>query len=629
MNPRVPKQPPTWAMDTLEQRKWYDCEVNLILVAEKVRLWCRIPGTPPPVPQSLGYMLKHRTEEAAYRSINASRNAFILWMGYLSYLCAQSRREVHSRHIKHDPRSPVPAWHHRLRSEHPEITEAWLDGFYNSNVYSYDAKTPRAGIVYDWTSTHPTRPPVDWFLEHSIPVYYPWRIQEEEFIVTHLNVNPHLQPPHDLLAQLLTELFESMDVSFAAAFARKFFSHVHPTEGLTMKVLGDKYSRTLVYSILSNHFAHDPKALDRYMSRPFEEMEAALQQKDEEQRKLAIDSANLPTLHMIELPHGNLRLLSSVHDDWDAYWAARVRERQKILATETEEERIIRLNRETDPPINQTKVFVWKTLVSTEGSSVYLRQHIAKSAHEREETALGAHQKVYNGVKNEWDFCKHLLPPSELAGAFVQKGHHEPHRGRYETRQPGRGRLSRPAKIIRRDPSPQPAPYDREDTPWYDTIEPDPTPMTVGTTTDSGGLTSITVDTMLVMPLSSSVSCSGPSSLHGPPVATSTHMSPITPDESKGSCKRGRPTTPPPTSLGRRRRSLDTTLPESSTRSRPRQRRVRQSPSPRREMDYGKDCEMASPAEFVQGRSADTALSMDAPVSGQHYNQYDKATNKD
>ncbi|KAH9481671.1 hypothetical protein JR316_0006198 [Psilocybe cubensis] len=106
INPRVPKQLPTWAMDTLEQRKWHDCKVNLILVAEKVRLWCRIPGTPPPVPQSLGYMLKHRTEEAAYHSINAtglhpddSRKDNQLWFD-----------ETSSRKSSLDASSPANLW---------------------------------------------------------------------------------------------------------------------------------------------------------------------------------------------------------------------------------------------------------------------------------------------------------------------------------------------------------------------------------------------------------------------------------------------------------------------------------------------------------------------------------------
>uniref|UniRef100_A0A8H7XQQ3 Uncharacterized protein n=1 Tax=Psilocybe cubensis TaxID=181762 RepID=A0A8H7XQQ3_PSICU len=581
----------TYEMEWHSVKEWRQLDENITLLCEKIRLWCRVPGTPPPSPKSFGYDLRYSSEADAQRSFEATRNAFILWMGYLSYLVAQSRREIYSKHIKHDPKSPVPAWHERLRAKHPDISEVWLDGLYHSNAFLFNARTPCVGMVYKLSSTHATRPPIEWLLEHHVPVYYPWRMREEEIFLTHKILNLELRPPppRDLLAATLTDLFKSMDVSLAAAFARKFFNKSHSTEGLTMKSLGDEYSTTLVYSILSNDFAHNSEALDQHMSQPYEELEKKLQKRDEEQRQLAIDSANLPTLRMIELANENHKLLTSVHNDWDAYWAARVEERRQILAKETPEARQARLNQENNPSVVRSKVFVWKTLVSTEGASVYMREHIATSQNSIEEAKLRPHRKVYNGVTDKWDLCRDLEPPAELAGASAMLEQRNQAQTRPARGQHRRGRGARPAKQPRQHPKPAPAEEEWEGEPWYNTIEPDPDAPVAST------------------------SALPPACDPSPP--------PLPPDIPTPSSSRDRPrrapTTPPRPTLGRRLRSRSPTPPEVAMHSRPQACRspeseswVQQSPPA-----VVEDFEMEEPGPSVEDENADVEMTMDAPAT--------------
>ncbi|KAH9474211.1 hypothetical protein JR316_0013484 [Psilocybe cubensis] len=589
------KSPATYEMEWHSVKEWRQLDENITLLCEKIRLWCRVPGTPPPSPKSFGYDLRYSSEADAQRSFEATRNAFILWMGYLSYLVAQSRREIYSKHIKHDPKSPVPAWHERLRAEHPDISEVWLDGLYHSNVFSFNARTPRVGMVYELSSTHATRPPIEWLLEHHVPVYYPWRMREEEIFLTHKILNLELRPPRDLLAATLTDLFKSMDVSLAAAFARKFFNKSHSTEGLTMKLLGDEYSTTLVYSILSNDFAHNSEALDQHMSQPYEELERKLQKRDEEQRQLAIDSANLPTLRMIELANENHKLLTSVHDDWDAYWAARVEERRRILAKETPEARQARLNRENNPSVVRSKVFVWKTLVSTEGASVYMREHIATSRNSIEEAKLRPHRKVYNGVTDEWDLCRDLEPPAELAGASAMLDQRNQAQTRPARGQHRRGRGVRPAKQPRQHPKPAPAEEEWEGVPWYDTIEPDPDAPVASTS---------------ALPPARNPS-PPPLPPNNPPV-----IEVPTPSSSRDRPRRA-PTTPPRPTLGRRPRSRSPTPPEVATRSRPRARRSPESESRVQQSPPAvvEDFEMEEAGPSVEDENADVEMTTDAPAT--------------
>lgn len=183
-----------------DSMQWFEAEKRLSRMADSLRLFFHIPGTVPPLPSSFGLDGMHRSEKVAVRCINECRKAFVVWMGFLSYLIAQTTRPE----FRKIQTSPLPAWYQALLDK--GFQRPWLDGMSSSTVCSFDANTARSGVILPYPNIDRNQPNMEWFLNHHIPCWYQLTRHTED----HFRTDPFLKtliPPRDKLQSALTLLF--------------------------------------------------------------------------------------------------------------------------------------------------------------------------------------------------------------------------------------------------------------------------------------------------------------------------------------------------------------------------------------------------------------------------------------
>ena len=117
--------------------------------------------------------------------VTTSRDWFVIWMGLLSFKIAA-----------------ISDWFSMLAEK--DIPQIWLNDFGRSTVCNFSENCPRARIILDWLNTDKnlTKPPVEWFTSHHVPVWYPWTRN-------HINAcsKPqfaYLQPPVEVIQMATT-----------------------------------------------------------------------------------------------------------------------------------------------------------------------------------------------------------------------------------------------------------------------------------------------------------------------------------------------------------------------------------------------------------------------------------------
>ena len=131
-------------LDDIHQ--WKKSEELMVEAARRIQLFFGIQGNAPPVPSTFHYDCPHRSYAVAKRMISVSRDWFVVWMGFLSFLISRLELCPPDSHPPL-PTSPLPDWYNLLRNK-SGYPDPWLDGLNSSTVCSFDLRTPRTGIVF-------------------------------------------------------------------------------------------------------------------------------------------------------------------------------------------------------------------------------------------------------------------------------------------------------------------------------------------------------------------------------------------------------------------------------------------------------------------------------------------------
>ncbi len=180
---------------------WFKSEQQIARAANEIRMSFHIPGTVPPLPSSFGLAGLHKSRNVADRCIHIGRKWFAVWMGFLSYLIAQTSRPEYKKTVS----GLLPSWYTYLLEK--GFSPPWLDGLSGSTVCTFESHVGRAGIILSFTDGDQHRPPAQWFIAHCIPCWYPLT----KFSENHMKKNPFLCkliPPAEKLQEALTVLFQ-------------------------------------------------------------------------------------------------------------------------------------------------------------------------------------------------------------------------------------------------------------------------------------------------------------------------------------------------------------------------------------------------------------------------------------
>ena len=201
-------------------------------------------------------LLPYRLSPSSFGfAIPTSRNWFVIWMGFLSFIIASSE----SQSI---PNSPLPCWHRLLLDN--QISPPWLDGLASSGICSFDTQTPRAGVVFSWTHDDCTRPKIAWFYNRNIPLFFVWS-QNEENIVASSESFAYLRPPNHLLQRALGFLRKTPNLASTTLVMRHFL-HLEEKMELNVdkvKALGLQNASSFVTQAVTKAYLQQHRRLQR------------------------------------------------------------------------------------------------------------------------------------------------------------------------------------------------------------------------------------------------------------------------------------------------------------------------------------------------------------------------------
>ena len=96
--------------------KWKKSEKLVIEAACHIQLFFGIQGNAPPTPSTFHYDHSHKSHAVAKHRISVSRDWFVIWMGFLSYLISRIVLLRPSAHA-HLPPHPLQRWYNLLRND--------------------------------------------------------------------------------------------------------------------------------------------------------------------------------------------------------------------------------------------------------------------------------------------------------------------------------------------------------------------------------------------------------------------------------------------------------------------------------------------------------------------------------
>ncbi|KAF8801716.1 hypothetical protein BYT27DRAFT_7216002 [Phlegmacium glaucopus] len=240
---------------------WKKSEELVVEAARCIQLFFGIQGNAPPTPSTFRYNCPHKSHAVTKCMISVSRDWFIVWMGFLSYLISRVKLCHHDARPPL-PASPLPDWYNLLRNKN-NYANSWLDGLSSSTVCSFNLRTLRAGIVFRWVDKEECRPQIEWFYHHHVPLWFTWTCTEEQAIRSDHRLS-YLEPPVEMVQQALMLLFSSPNLPLAGLIMKKYFKLGNdPITNETLDLLRLEHAPSSVFQITVWIFINQTSAILR------------------------------------------------------------------------------------------------------------------------------------------------------------------------------------------------------------------------------------------------------------------------------------------------------------------------------------------------------------------------------
>lgn len=206
----------------------------------------------PPAPSDFHYDCPHRSINVTRRMITLARDWFAIWMGILGFLIVQASKLP----MKNCPKPPsgflaeLPPWYWLL-STAMGYSPSWLDGLLSSSVVNPECA--RTGVIYRLSDRDCDCPLPSFFLDHKIPIWFPWTSIEEYAV----KQNPSLRtfaPPSFLLQEAMTLIFRTPHISFAESIVKYFCKPSDDSFASAVDVLSRRDAASFVSKFLTEKF---------------------------------------------------------------------------------------------------------------------------------------------------------------------------------------------------------------------------------------------------------------------------------------------------------------------------------------------------------------------------------------
>ena len=382
---------------------WFECERRLRRMADELRMFFHIPGNLPPAPSSLGLDAMHKSRGDANKCVDLCQRWFAAWMGFLAYCIAQTSRPEYQKPAS----GPLPAWYQRLLTK--EFTAAWLDGITSSAVASFGRRTTRSGVILNLKTNDQHQPPVQWFIAHNVPCWYPLTRQNEEF----MNADWYLRkliPPREMVIAALTPLFLEPQLPLVLIIIHGYGALNWEQYTTQVQALLDMQRvPTVIGQILYDQLCGTPRSVNWELKDPVlrEQTLARLKSFLAEQESLIQSQIQADEVTLAE---GMVDrdvfdgASTSLYKDWADFFAKRAAREEELLKSESNKDRQARLGREKNPPTKKCRMFLWSKVQTTGGEYLYARTLQPKRDYSSLVETHCAEETKFYARNGDWDF---------------------------------------------------------------------------------------------------------------------------------------------------------------------------------------------------------------------------------
>ena len=138
----------------------------------------------PPKPSISSYLRTHHTLGALHAACTSAQSFFVLWLGYFAFQLSMGDKAGYS--------DPTAQWWHVECVSVPEII---LDAVMSQAAW--DGSIPCIGLIHQIFDFQ-DEPTIFWYIDQSIPVWYPWGPFQEHLCSIKPWGNKYQPPKHIL-----------------------------------------------------------------------------------------------------------------------------------------------------------------------------------------------------------------------------------------------------------------------------------------------------------------------------------------------------------------------------------------------------------------------------------------------
>ena len=380
--------------------QWKKSEKLVVEASRRIQLFFGIQGNSPPEPSMFHYDRPHRSHAVAKRMISVSRNWFMVWMGFLSYLTSFVELCNPNSHPPL-PTYPLPRWYTLLRND--EYPDSWLDGLNSSTVCSFNLQTPRAGIVFRWVVEDTRRPRIQWFYDHHVPLWFTWTSTEEKMIRNNHRLS-YLEPPVEMVQETLSILFSSPDLPLASLIIKKYYRlGDDPITNETLDLLRLDHAASAVFEATVDIFIRRDSDIE-HAETSAKDLKLLAESRRHRHQAAAELAASFPAEEMLE--GSKVQQKGKLFNHFDDFFSAREKRQEEMIKMESVKDRQRRESRDHNRPIKNSTMYIWEKVRSSGGRELYMRVRVNKRQNEDVYDLYSGTQRIYNSASNEWDFCK-------------------------------------------------------------------------------------------------------------------------------------------------------------------------------------------------------------------------------
>lgn len=409
----VPINEGHFGLETNKVELWSDLEDLMILTAFYLKSMFSVqmiyPSMAPIAPSLFGFKSSFRTMRSAELRAIRARNWFMVWIAYLSFLVAQLD----------STNKGGPDWFARLASAN--VPQVWLSSLQTSVVCDFSFLNLRVGAFLDVLNPTRHQPPVKWFIDHNVPVWYRWGPQQERLVASNDKL-AYMRPPVELYQEATTLLMSDSVVNTycyfgCRSFEKPYLPAVDTRDSVNGGLLNQAWnSDNEDYQMeepQTSQFCPQTHGTSSRTTSPMTDMSNTFHS--------SLTTTILPPLAFSPavsstMPRGltkNYTTFNAAQDahlitkPWQSFFEDRAQRHERALAQESAATRKKRIQREQQPPVSNTTVYVWDWSLEEEVQLV--RNKIEPGKNTKLEEILGsfsAAERVYDSFDNEWDCCE-------------------------------------------------------------------------------------------------------------------------------------------------------------------------------------------------------------------------------